>query len=248
MHPDVLTPGMIGFYGIKDSHRTGKLVVEPDDEVNGFLDTQLADATCRTPPGLLDGDTALGSCVTSASFQGFKITQKQRFERVLDVMPGVAAAFRERFGRPGLEPFEGFGMEDQPEIVLVAMGPDAGTAIELLPRLREELATRVGLVVIRLLSPFPAEVLANALRGASAVGVVNNAHHGGRGHLTLDVTSALAGRDIPIESFFCGLGGADVSRESWRLMARTTRDAAERGRTARPWHAIHDGAALELEA
>jgi pyruvate ferredoxin oxidoreductase alpha subunit len=248
MHPDVLTPGMIGFYGIKDSHRTGKLVVEPDDEVNAFLDTQLAQATMRTPPGLLDGDTALGSCVTSASFQGFKITQKQRFERVLGVLPGVASAFQERFGRPGLEPFERIGMEDQPEIVLVAMGPDAGTAVELLPRLREELAVRVGLVVMRLLSPFPAEALGSALRGASAVGVVNNAHHGGRGHLTLDVMSALGGRAIPVESFFCGLGGADVSRESWRAIARTTREAAERGQAARPWHAIHDGAAMELEA
>jgi pyruvate/2-oxoacid:ferredoxin oxidoreductase alpha subunit len=242
MHPEVMTPTMPAYYGIKDSHRAGKLIVEPDDDVNAFLDETLAleRQLTATPPGLLDGDTAMGSCVTSAWFQGFKAGQKRRVQRAASVLADVGRRFRARFGRPGLEPLELHAMEDA-EVAIVCMGPDAGTLVELLERLRAELRVRVGAVVVRLLTPFPSSELGRAL---AAVGVVNNAHHHGRGHLTLDVADAV--RTAPIDSFFCGLGGADVSAESWRLIARTVAQTAARGRSERAWHLVHD--AVELEA
>jgi pyruvate/2-oxoacid:ferredoxin oxidoreductase alpha subunit len=251
MHPDVLTPTMPAYYGIKDSHRSGKVTLEADEAVNAFLEEALAISSRtatrpRTLPGLLDGDTAMGSCVTSAHFQGFKVGQKQRLQAALEVIPRVAQLFQAHFGRPGLELFEEHGMDDAPEVVLVTMGPDAGTAIQMLPRLREELQVRLGLVVLRVLTPFPSAALRGVLSTARSVGVVNNAHHHGRGHLTLDVIDAL-GRDVPVESFFCGLGGADVSQETWRTIARTTAEAAGRGRIARPWHLLHDGVELAEE-
>jgi pyruvate/2-oxoacid:ferredoxin oxidoreductase alpha subunit len=266
MHPSVLTPTMPVYYGIKDSHRSSRLVVEPDDEVNAFLDELLAESQGShaprhsdfldktepfhgVPPGLLDGDTSMGNCVTSAYFQGFKAGQKERLQRALEVLPVIGGRFAARFGRPGLEFFERHGMDDEPEAVLVSMGPDAGTAVHLLPTLRAELAMRIGIVVMRLLTPFPTAALAAALGGASAVGVVNNAHHHGRGHLTLDVADALAGapRSMPIESFFCGLGGADVSVSTWRRMAEVTCTAARTGRVSKPWHLLHDGRELAKE-
>jgi pyruvate ferredoxin oxidoreductase alpha subunit len=262
MHPAVLTPTMPSYYGIKDSHRTARLCVEPDEAVNDFLDEALAlggrasgpiaedflDAVggaADTPPGLLDGDTAMGNCVTSAFFQGFKVEQKRRQQRALAVLVEVSRLFEQRFGRRGIELFERHAMEDA-EVALVCMGPDAGTAAHLLPRLREELGVRVGLIVPRVLSPFPSVELARALERVSAIAVVNNAHHHGRGHLTLDVEDALAGagRAIPVESVFCGLGGADVSPGTWRAVARIAREAAERGRIARRWHQLHEGAEL----
>jgi pyruvate ferredoxin oxidoreductase alpha subunit len=246
MHPSVLTPTMPAYCGIKDSHRVGSLIIEPDEEVNGFLEEALG-LGARELPGLLDGDTGMGSCVTSAWFQGFKADQKQRQLGVFDVLPRVSAMFEERFGRPGLAPLELHGMEDA-EVALVAMGPDAGTAIQLLPRLSEELGVRVGLVVVRLLTPFPARAVAEALEAVYAVGVVNAAHHHGRGHLTMDVIDALSvGRVPPVEAFFCGLGGADVSVESWRLMAQATVEAAEANRPAKRWRIVHEGACVLSE-
>jgi pyruvate ferredoxin oxidoreductase alpha subunit len=241
MHPDVLTPTMPAYCGIKDSHRIGVLTVEPDDEVNDFLDAGLA-LGGETPPGLLDGDTAMGNCVTSAWFQGFKAGQKRRQQAVFDVLPRVAELFRQRFGRPGIEPLELHGVDDA-DVALVASGPDAGTAIQIQQRLTDELGAKVGVVVVRLLTPFPARELAEALAGVDAVGVVNQAHHHGRGHLTLDVVDALAavGLAPPIEAFFCGLGGADVSVDSWRHMARVTIAAGQRGRPDRRWRIVHEG-------
>jgi pyruvate/2-oxoacid:ferredoxin oxidoreductase alpha subunit len=257
MNPRVLTPTMPSYYGIKDSHRAGGLTVEPDDQVNEFLDEALRagegaspvvedflaaeGAAHPTPPGLLDGDTALGSCVTSEWFQGFKLAQKARMAAAHQVIDEVAAAFEARFGRPGLHPLELIGFDDDPEIALVCMGPDAGTAIHLMGRIRAELGVRAAIAVVRLLTPFPAARLAAVLDGISAVGVVNNAHHQGRGHLTLDVEDALAGRAIPVEAFFCGLGGADVSIGSWLAIARATAEAAARGHAGRRWRLVHDG-------
>ncbi len=252
MHPAVLTPTMPAYYGVKDSHRGGALIVEPDDAVNDFLDGALAageDGGPTTPPGLLDGDTGMGTAVTSGWFQGFKAAQKARLDRVPAVMRDVAARFATRFGRPGITALERHGDAD-PDIALVTMGPDAGTALHLIESLRRELRVRIALIVVRLLSPFPARELVDALTGAGAIAVINNAHHHGRGHLTLDLADALTQvrRTLPpIESFFCGLGGADVSAETWRLIARVTCETAARGRTTRPWHLVHDGIELGEE-
>jgi pyruvate/2-oxoacid:ferredoxin oxidoreductase alpha subunit len=256
---------MPSYYGIKDSHRIASVVVEPDEEVNAFLDDALCAAegaapACDdflasegaahpTPPGLLDGDTAFGSCVTSEWFQGFKLEQKVRLGALADVIAQVGDSFEERFGRPALRPLELHGMEDA-EIALVCMGPDAGTAIHLLERMRSELQVRVGVIVIRLLTPFPSGDLAAAVERVSSIGVVNNAHHHGRGHLALDVADATRARgaDLPTESFFCGLGGADVSIASWLTMARLTADAAARGRAERRWRMVHEGIEVGGEA
>jgi pyruvate/2-oxoacid:ferredoxin oxidoreductase alpha subunit len=248
MNPRVLTPTMPVYCGIKDSHRVGQLDVEPDDAVNAFIDEALALGGDPTPPGLLDGDTAMGNCVTSAWFQGFKVGQKARQRATLDVLPEIAALFERRFGRPGLELFEQHGMIDA-EVAIVCMGPDAGTAVQLLPRMRAELGKRVGVVVLRLLTPFPSRALARALAGVSAIGVVNNAHHQGRGHLTLDVIDALVGVGPvpPIEAFFCGLGGADVSVDTWRKIAEVTCAAADRGRADKRWRLVHEGAEISSE-
>lgn len=263
MHPRVLTPTMPAYFGIKDSHRVGQLWVEPDDQVNAFLDAALQlgrqgpvpvesdfldsrrDGGDEPPPGLLDGDTAMGNCVTSAYFQGFKVSQKERLQRALEVIPQVARLFEQTFGRPGLELFEQHRMDDA-EVALVAIGPDAGTALHWLESLRQQFGARIGLIVPRVLTPFPARALAAALSKVAAVGVVNMAHHHGRGHLTLDVEGALGehGRAVPVESFFCGLGGADVSAATWKEIARITCLAAQRGHISERWHQLHDGIEL----
>jgi pyruvate/2-oxoacid:ferredoxin oxidoreductase alpha subunit len=244
MHGEVLTPTMPAYYGIKDSHRAGRLVVEPDDDVNRFLDDALAAARSPKPPGLLDGDTAMGNCVTSAWFQGFKVGQKRRQQRAAEVLAEVGRLFTQRFGRPGLQALELHRMDDA-EVALVCMGPDAGTVVHLVDSLRAELSVRVGVVAVRLLTPFPSVELGRILKSVAAVGVVNNAHHHGRGHLTLDVVDAIAPRAVPVDSFFCGLGGADVSAATWRAIARTVADSAQRGHIERPWHQLHDAVALE---
>jgi pyruvate ferredoxin oxidoreductase alpha subunit len=244
MHPDVMTPTMPGFYGIKDSHRNARLTVEPDHAIHAFQDEWIG--PCELP-GLLNGDTAFGNCVTSRHFQGFKRSQKARMERALEWLPKIGASFERHFGRPGLAFYDAVGWpaDGAVDLAVVAMGPDFGT----FEALRAGWATRAGLsvagIAVRLLTPFPREAVRRQLAGARAVLVVNQAHHTGRGHLTLDIADALAGLPRPpaIVSVFAGLGGADVSEASWECMLEHARGALD-DRALPPYAFVHEGVVL----
>lgn len=244
MHPDVMTPTMPGYYGIKDSHRNARFLVEPDVAVHEFQDRWISDCPL---PGLINGDTAFGNCVTSRHFQGFKIGQKRRIENVLDLLPRIGADFEKTFGRPGLAFFDevGWPEDGNVDVAVVGMGPDFGT----FEAIREEWAAQYRLKVaglaMRLLNPLPRAALRDRLKGAKLVMVVNQAHHSGRGHLTLDVADALSDLDSPprIFSAFCGMGGADVSEATWEAMLNESRDALAK-RPTQPYMVFHEGARL----
>jgi pyruvate ferredoxin oxidoreductase alpha subunit len=224
MHPEVMTPTMPGYYGIKDSHRNARVTLEPDAAIHAFQDRWIP--ACGLP-GLVNGDTAMGTCVTSRHFQGFKHAQKQRIQKAIEVLPAIGADFERTFGRPGLSLFETVGWpETGPvDVVVVSMGPDFGT----FEAVRETWAERHGMsvagIALRLLSPFPRIALRDRLRRARSVLVVNQAHHSGRGHLTLDVSDAVIHLERPprVVSAFAGLGGADVSEATWEAMLDSAR-------------------------
>jgi pyruvate ferredoxin oxidoreductase alpha subunit len=241
MHPDVLTPTMPGYYGIKDSHKSGRLVIEPDAAIHAFQDEWIAPCPL---PGLLNGDTAFGNCVTSKHFQGFKWSQRERLARVLDILPAIGADFEQRFGRPGLRFFDevGWPADGAVDVAVVGMGPDFGTFEALREAWEKESGLRVGGVAMRLLTPFPRAALAERLAGARVVLVVNQAHHVGRGHLTLDVVDALSDQSSPprVVGAFAGLGGANVSEDTWRAMLDHAQLALQGHRFPRPM-LFHEG-------
>jgi pyruvate/2-oxoacid:ferredoxin oxidoreductase alpha subunit len=244
MHPDVLTPTMPGYYGIKDSHRNARLVVEPDREVNAFHDAWIAPCPY---PGLLNGDTAFGNCVTSRYFQGFKVDQKRRIERVIELLPRLGADFERRFGRPGLAFYDaaGFPEDGVVDVAVVSMGPDFGTFEQMRPEYEKRTGRKVAGIAMRLLNPFPRDAVRTRLAKARVVLVVNQAHHSGRGHLTLDIADALSDLSHPprVVSAFAGMGGADVGETTWERMLDHAREALD-GRTMPAWVAFHEGEAL----
>ncbi len=244
MHPEVMTPTMPGFYGIKDSHRSARLTVEADRAIHAFQDGWIQPCTL---PGLINGDTAFGNCVTSKHFQGFKVAQKQRMEQVLRVLPAVAADFEKHFGRPGLKFFDEVGWPEHGsvDIAVVGMGPDFGTFEALRESYEKQAGLQVAGIAMRLLTPFPSEAVRRRLEKAQVVLVVNQAHHYGRGHLTLDVVDALSSLSHPprVVSVFAGLGGADVSEATWERMLEQAR-AGEDGRHIAPAAFFHEGRPL----
>ncbi len=241
MHPEVMTPTMPGYYGIKDSHRSARLVLEPDREIHAFQDRWIKPCAL---PGLINGDTAFGNCVTSRHFQGFKVSQKKRFDRALELLPRVGADFERHFGRPGLAYFDAAGFDPGPrmDVAVVSMGPDFGTFEALRVGYEARHGVRLGGLAMRLLTPFPRDAVRQRLAGAAVVLVVNQAHHYGRGHLTLDVVDALSELDRPprVVSAFAGLGGADVSEATWELMIDDALAAAT-GPAPPPHRFYHEG-------
>ena len=244
MHPEVMTPTMPGFYGIKDSHRNARLWVEPDREIAAFQDRWIC--PCELP-GLINGDTALGNCVTSRHFQGFKMAQKRRLERVFDLLPRIGADFENHFGRPGLAFFDtvGWPTDGAVDVAVVGMGPDFGTYEGLRDAWEKRTSATTAGLALRLITPFPREAVRQRLSRARVVLVVNQAHHAGRGHLTLDVADALADLERPprIVSAFAGIGGADVSEATWDLMLDHAHDARNRAAPPPPSF-FHEGSLL----
>jgi pyruvate ferredoxin oxidoreductase alpha subunit len=241
MHPDVLTPTMPGYFGIKDSHRNARFIVEPDREIHAFQDRWIRPCPL---PGLINGDTAFGACVTSRHFQGFKVDQKRRLERAIEVLPEVGADFEARFGRPGLAFFDetGWPKDGAVDLAVVGMGPDYGTFESLRERYEKESGLKVAGIAARLLTPFPRDQVRERLRGARVVLVVNHAHHSGRGHLTLDVVDALSDLVAPprVVSAFAGMGGADVAEATWTRMLDHAKTALGGG-IVPPYAVFHEG-------
>jgi pyruvate ferredoxin oxidoreductase alpha subunit len=163
-----------------------------------------------------------------------------RYETHLAVMNGLevyeeaAADFAERFGRRH-PPVEAYRCEDA-EVVLVMLGSFATKARAAVDRLRAA-GKAVGLLRPRLLRPFPARTLAEALAGKRGAAVVDqNLSMGKGGILHTELASALCGRaDAPmLASFVGGLGGRDIAPEELFEMVRVVEEAAQHGEPPPP--------------
>lgn len=122
--------------------------------------------------------------------------------------------FGEVFGREyGL--METVGLEDA-EIAVVALGSAAGTCKDVVASLREQ-GIKAGLLKLRCFRPFPAEEIAEALKGVKALAVMDRAASYGAaaGPLYAEVTSALftSGYAVPTVNYIYGLGGRELPPE-----------------------------------
>ncbi len=89
----------------------------------------------------------------------------------------------------------------------------------------------MGLIKLRMLSPFPAERLVNALRGKKAVGIIErNVSFGwGCGSVFVELRAAFADLDarIPMVDFIDGLSGSDITMEHIARAISITQSVAE---------------------
>ena len=122
------------------------------------------------------------------------------------------ARFAEVFGRryPGM--IERVNCDDA-DVILVTLGSAAGLARGVVAKLRAR-GVRAGMLRIRYLRPMPSALIAEALCGARAVGVLEkDVSFGAEGTVFTNVNSALhqAGVRVPTYNFIGGLGGDDIS-------------------------------------
>ena len=99
-----------------------------------------------------------------------KKNQETALENAKEVILEVAKKFKEISGREyGF--FEEYKTEDADYIMLI-MGSAAGTAKEAVDHLREQ-GKKVGVLKLRVFRPFPAEEIAEALKGCKAVAIMD---------------------------------------------------------------------------
>lgn len=144
------------------------------------------------------------------------------------VVDEVERRFAEVFGRryPGM--IEILNCDDA-DVVLVTLGSAAGLVRGAVEKLRQQ-GVRAGMLRIRYLRPMPDALIAEALRGAKAVGVLEkDVSFGAEGTVFTNVNSSLqqAAVGVPTYNFVGGLGGDDISESQVMGMYHMLEQAAE---------------------
>lgn len=209
-HKDVRLPIMICQDGFITSHAVENIELLEDEEVKGFVGEYEPENYLLNP----ECPMAVGPYSVTDYYMEAKRSQAEGMKAVEQVVLDVAEEFEALSGRAyGL--FETYRMEDA-ERAVVMIGSAAGTTKDAIDRLREK-GEKVGLIKIRLFRPFPAERIAEALKGVKAVAVMDRAegytNHGGP--LGADVMAALfrARSTAYAINIVYGLGGRDVRIE-----------------------------------
>ena len=205
---DVLLPLMVCQDGFITSHSIENIELIEDDKVKEFVGKY-------QPEHYLLNDKepiAVGPLDLQHHLFEHKKQQADAMRNAKKVILEVAKDFEKMTGRKyGF--FEEYKMEDS-EVVIVCMNSTAGTAKYTANRLREQ-GIKAGVLKIRVFRPFPAEEIAEALKGQKAIAVLDKADslNGAGGALFEDVVSGLflKGIQIPTVNYVYGIGGRDTT-------------------------------------
>ena len=207
-HPTVATPVMVNLDGFALTHTYETVDVPEPDEADAFL-----------PPYEPTGNrfdfehpVNIGFSAGPEYNRYFKYWEHRDMLDAPAVVDEVEARFAEVFGRayPGM--IETLNCDDA-DVILVTLGSAAGLVRGVVEKLRAQ-GVRAGMLRIRYLRPMPSALIAEALRGANAVGVLEkDVSFGAEGTVFTNVNSSLqqAAVGVPTYNFVGGLGGDDIS-------------------------------------
>ncbi len=146
-----------------------------------------------------------------ATYTYFKIQQHIAVKQAENVFQEVCAEFLDRFGR-SYDSVESFHLEDA-EFVFVMSNSFATKGKAAVLELRNQ-GIKAGLLKLRMIRPFPAQAIADALSGCTKVAVIDQNLSPGQGGILHPeiVTSLYSRKERPekILSVIGGLGGKDI--------------------------------------
>ncbi|MDH5666414.1 MAG: pyruvate ferredoxin oxidoreductase [Nitrospira sp.] len=177
-----------------------------------------------SPVQVLDPDApvSIGAMVGPEAFTEVKYLAHQQHLRALTLVPEIADAFEQRFGRVSGGLCTTYRMDDA-DMVVIALGSVVGTIKDAVDELRKE-GIAVGCMKIGCYRPFPALRVREALERCTRVVVVEKDLSVGMGGIvSADVRMALNGLPIPVHTVIAGLGGRSISTVSLKQMVRDAR-------------------------
>ncbi len=207
-HVDVQLPVMVCYDGFITSHSIENIELLEDDLAKNFVGKY-------NPEHYLLNDKepiAVGPLDVQPYLFEHKYQQANGMRNAKNVIKQVSEEFEKLTGRK-YEFIEKYKMDDA-ELVIVVLNSTAGTAKDTVDMLREK-GMKVGLVKPRVFRPFPAEEIAEALKDAKAVAILDKADglNGVGGPLFTDVTSAMVVNGVvtpKVVNYIYGIGGRDV--------------------------------------
>jgi len=231
-HLKIRLPIMVCLDGFIISHSIQTMQLEDDDKVRSFVgDYQPVYPLLNT-----DQPVSWGALDLQEYYIEHKRGQHQAIMDAKEIVKQVSAEFARTFGR-SYDLFESYRLEDA-ERVIVAINSAAGEIKEVVDLLRQK-GEKVGLLKIRLFRPFPYQEIAQALKNAKIITVLDRCDSfGAYGPLFLEIRAALYDlnpRPMVYNRTY-GLGGRDMLMEDVEALFKESRQYLESGRIE-PIHA-----------
>ncbi len=203
---DVLLPAMVCQDGFITSHGVENVEIFPDETVRKFAGEYKPEKYLLN---LKDPVTFGPLQLTDYYFE----TKRQQEEAMKKAKAAFLEAGKELAKITGREYgyFEAYETKDA-DVVLVVLNSTAGTAKVVVDRMRAK-GKKVGVLKIRLFRPFPYEEVANVLKHAKAVGVLDRSmSFGANAPVFSEVKNSLYESDAKpkLQSYIFGLGGREI--------------------------------------
>jgi pyruvate ferredoxin oxidoreductase alpha subunit len=215
-------PVMVCVDGFILTHAYDRVDIPTQAQVDAYLPpfepVQVLD--CNDP-------VSMGAMVGPEAFSEVRYLQHYKQLRALELIPQLAAEFKQQFGRDSGGLIRTYRCEDA-ETIVVALGSVVGTIKDTVDEMCAR-GYRVGVLSICSFRPFPLQVVRAALQGAKRVVVLEKCLAVGIGGIVSDgVRKALSGLQLKGYTVIAGLGGRAITQKSLTdLFERATRDELE---------------------
>jgi len=219
-NPQVLLPVIVGLDGFTLSHTLENVQVLSDEVVKRFVGTRqfpnVITHEGKTVPFKLDPENPMmmGPIALPNYYFEFKRQQEEAMGNALRIIQEVHDEYAQISGRDyGNGLVDSYRLEDA-EIAIACLGSTAGTLKTVVDELREE-GVKAGLLRIRAFRPLPVEEIAESLKKAKAVAVMDRSmgFGGNGGPVFHEIRHVLY--DSPshpyVVNYIYGLGGRDTS-------------------------------------
>jgi len=212
-HPDVLLPVMVTFDGFIISHTAEVLEGLEDAPVRKWVGEYAPKYT------LLDTDSPV--TFGPLDLQDYYFEHKRQEMGAMWDAPKVIKEIGNEYGKLSGRSYDLLEtyMLDDAEFVIVALGSTCGTTKAVIDGLRAE-GKKAGLLKIRCFRPFPEAAIAESLKNAKAIAVLDRSVSFGApgGPVHKEIRAALygCGVDIGVVNYIYGLGGRDISMDHIR--------------------------------
>ena len=170
---------------------------------------------------------SIGAMVGPEAFTEVRYLAHHNQLRALELIPRLAAEFKNEFGRESGGLLRTYRTDDA-ETIVVALGSVNGTVQEAVDSMREQ-GVKVGSVSLCSFRPFPLDAVRSALQDAKRVVVLEKCFAVGLGGIVSDgVRKALSGIVLKGYTVVAGLGGRAITRASLiKLLESANRDELE---------------------
>jgi pyruvate ferredoxin oxidoreductase alpha subunit len=243
--PRVMLPVLVNLDGFYLSFTREPVVLPDPGKVRAFLPPyrpQHLGFKASAPQAL--GVAVLGG----STYSYFRHQMHLAACNALEVHQDAAAEFERLFGRR-YDLVEGYRLAGAEDVLVMsnAFATKGKAAVDA----ARERGRRVGLLRLRVIRPWPAAAIAQALRGRRAVAVLDqNLAPGLGGILFQEIAAALYHepfRPTALCSFIGGLGGKNISEAEFEAIFAQTEEAGRQGRGIGPVLLYTEGEHQEME-